>query len=110
MIGVVIWGKEESERAVIWCEELASMTYLDSRADLKETSQWPKAGDLVELEYEQIGETRHARQVCMVPLDDTEETQSPRELRCPYNPECSSLTFPVCNYLSPPCKTRCGSL
>lgn len=109
MIGVVIWGKEESESAVIWCEDLASMTYLNSRADLKDASCWPKTGDLVELEYEQIGETRHARHVSMVSAE-AEDTKSPRELRCPYNPECSSLTFPVCNYLSPPCKTRCGSL
>lgn len=108
MIGVVIWGKEESESAVIWCEDLASMTYLNSRADLKDSTRWPMTGDLVELQYEQINETRHARKVSMIPQES--DNKSPRELRCPYNPECNNLTFPVCNYLSPPCKTRCGSL
>lgn len=106
MIGVVVWGKEESESAVIWCEDMAMLAYLDGRSHLKDPQYWPKSGDLVELENEQIGNLCYARQVSMVPQEAPAKT--PAELRCPYNPECSSLTFPVCDYISPPCKTRCG--
>ncbi|WP_148043601.1 hypothetical protein [Paracoccus methylarcula] len=106
MIGVVIWDREESERAVIWCEDQASLAYLEGRGQLRDPSYWPRPGDLVELENELVGTTRHARRVSHVPQE--KGTTVPRELRCPYDPNCTSVAFPVCDYTCPPCKTRCG--
>ncbi|RMC33228.1 hypothetical protein [Paracoccus alkanivorans] len=106
MIGVVIWDRKESESAVIWCEDQASLVYLEGRDQLRDPSYWPRPGDLVELEDEVIGKLRHARHVSHVPQE--KGGAIPQELRCPYNPDCTSLAFPVCDYTCPPCKARCG--
>ena len=106
MIGVVIWGIEESETAVIWCEDKAAMVYLNGRAHLRDSSWWPGPGDLVELDNEIAGNRRHARRVSRLPQN--READIPQEIRCPVDSGCTSLSFPVCSYSSPPCKQRCG--
>lgn len=66
MIGVVVWSKAETEKAVIWCEDQAALAYLQGRASLTDPSCWPEPGDLLELEAEMIGNLRHARQVTLL--------------------------------------------
>lgn len=106
MIGVVIWEKEECEQAVIWCQDLSSLAYLDCREHIAESDYWPRSGDLVEMSNQMIGTTRYARQVTRVPQEKTAD--SPKEIRCAHNPDCKSMTFPVCEYTSPQCKLRCS--
>ena len=106
MIGVVIWGAEDSETAVIWCEEQASMVYLNGRDHLRDATWWPGPGDLVELDNELAGNRRHARRDSRVP--QARKSDVPQEIKCPFDRKCTCLSFPVCNYTSPPCKMRCG--
>lgn len=63
MIGVVVWSSSEREKAVIWCEDHASLAYLQGRVDFAEAADWPEPGDLVELNSEIVGKLRFARQV-----------------------------------------------
>ena len=49
MIGVVVWSNAEREKAVIWCEDHASLAYLQGRQNLIAAGQWPSPGDLLEL-------------------------------------------------------------
>lgn len=63
MIGVVVWSCKERQKAVIWCEDQASLAYLQGSENLHSGPGWPQPGDLVELESETIGELRHARNV-----------------------------------------------
>ncbi|MDB6177459.1 hypothetical protein PAF17_08025 [Paracoccus sp. Z330] len=63
MIGVVVWSNAEREKAVIWCEDQASLAYLQGRVDFLESKPWTEPGDLVELESEMVGKLRHARKV-----------------------------------------------
>ena len=66
MIGVIVWSSEEREKAVIWCEDHASLAYLQGRDNLQNKAVWPGPGDLVELECEVTSTLRHARHVSMV--------------------------------------------
>ncbi|MCS5602013.1 MAG: hypothetical protein ACU0DB_12610 [Paracoccus sp. (in: a-proteobacteria)] len=66
MIGVVVWSNAEREKAVIWCEDHASLAYLQGRQNLIAAGQWPSPGDLLELETEIVGNLRHARNVSLV--------------------------------------------
>ncbi|MBC9247268.1 hypothetical protein H4P12_11225 [Paracoccus sp. 11-3] len=66
MLGVIVWSNEIREKAVIWCEDHASLAYLEGRDNLLGTGLWPGTGDLVELESEIINNLRHARQVSLV--------------------------------------------
>jgi hypothetical protein len=66
MIGVVVWSNAEREKAVIWCEDHASLAYLHGRQNLIAAGQWPSPGDLLELETEIVGNLRHARNVSLV--------------------------------------------
>lgn len=66
MIGVIVWSSETREKAVIWCEDQASLAYLQGRSSLADPMRWPEPGDLVELECETIGALRHARQVALL--------------------------------------------
>lgn len=106
MIGVVLWGKEESETAVIWCEESGGMVYLDGRDHLQDGSWWPGPGDLVELDNEISGNRHYVRQVSRLP--QPEKIDIPQHICCPYDKTCTSLSFPVSDYTCPPCKERCG--
>lgn len=106
MIGVVIWENESSGQAAIWCQDKASLAYLEGRENLTDQTFWPRSGDLVELKSETIGSTRYARDVTGLPPEKSPTI--PKELRCPHNPDCISITFPVCQYSSPDCKRRCG--
>ncbi|MBK4217065.1 hypothetical protein JJJ17_14120 [Paracoccus caeni] len=66
MIGVIVWSSEDREKAVIWCEDHASLAYLQGRSSLTDPQTWPGPGDLVELESEIVGALRYARHVAMV--------------------------------------------
>ncbi len=66
MIGVVVWSNAAREKAVIWCEDQASLAYLQGRQDLVDSSYWPVPGDLLELDCQPIGDLRHARQVSVL--------------------------------------------
>lgn len=66
MIGVIVWSSVAREKAVIWCEDQAALAYLQGRDSLTDPKRWPEPGDLVELESEEIGALRHARQVSML--------------------------------------------
>lgn len=63
MIGVVVWSSKDREKAVIWCEDQASLAYLQGQSNLSNQDRWPEPGDLVELESEMVGSLRHARNV-----------------------------------------------
>lgn len=66
MIGVIVWSSEAREKAVIWCEDQASLAYLQGRASLADQAHWPQPGDLVELECETVGALRHAMHVTLL--------------------------------------------
>lgn len=65
MIGVVLWSNAAKEKAIIWCEDHAALAYLQGRANLI-GDQWPEAGDLVELDYEDQELHRMARRVSLL--------------------------------------------
>ncbi|MDM7458394.1 MAG: hypothetical protein P3W94_003370 [Paracoccus sp. (in: a-proteobacteria)] len=67
MIGVVVWSNETREKAIIWCEDQATLAYLQGRENLADPrAAWPQPGDLVELETRTIGNLRHALDVSLV--------------------------------------------
>lgn len=66
MIGVVVWSNSSREKAVIWCEDQASLAYLQGRENLLGPDLWPEPGDLLELDCEMIGNLRHARSVSVL--------------------------------------------
>ena len=79
MIGVVVWSNADREKAVIWCEDHASLAYLQGRQNLSGNDLWPSPGDLLELETMIVGNLRHARNVSMV--SEQSRTQLPTLLR-----------------------------
>lgn len=79
MIGVVVWTNVSREKAIIWCEDQATLAYLQGRANLVEAEgRWPEPGDLVELETQTIGNLRHALVVSI--LSEQSCPQLPRLL------------------------------
>jgi len=66
MIGVVVWSNLSREKAIIWCEDQATLAYLQGYENLVDTGKWPEPGDLVELETKTVGNLRHALQVSML--------------------------------------------
>ncbi|MDN5567479.1 MAG: hypothetical protein L0G27_01795 [Paracoccus sp. (in: a-proteobacteria)] len=66
MIGVVVWSNISREKAIIWCEDHATLAYLKGRANLVDFGKWPEPGDLVELETKTVGNLRHALNVSMI--------------------------------------------
>lgn len=66
MIGVVVWSSLERQKAVIWCDDHGALAYLHGADELTNGSSWPDAGDLLELDYETIGDLRHARRVTVI--------------------------------------------
>lgn len=89
MIGVVVWSSAEREKAVIWCEDHASLAYLQGRENLVHAARWPQPGDLVELESEIIGALRNARKVDL--LSEQEFAHLPGMLRATTTPAESHL-------------------
>ncbi|WP_378945587.1 hypothetical protein [Paracoccus sp. R86501] len=87
MIGVVVWSNISREKAIIWCEDQATLAYLQGRANLIDPDKWPEPGDLVELETETVGNLRHALNVSMIseqacpelPRMLSEAAQTPRQ-------------------------------
>lgn len=63
MLGVVVWTHEKRKKAVIWCEDQGALAYLEGAARLAPGSNWPSAGDLVELESNNEGGLRVAQNV-----------------------------------------------
>lgn len=107
MIGVVIWEKEDRGQAVIWCQDIASLTYLESRAHLKDPDYWPRSGDLVEMSNKMIGTTRYARGVTLLPPESTPKVRietDPARVQHRWG-----LTLPPCDGISRLCKPRCDS-
>ncbi|MGP9804561.1 hypothetical protein [Paracoccus sp. NSM] len=79
MIGVVVWANASREKAIIWCEDQATLAYLQGRTNLVDAEgRWPEPGDLVELETQTIGNLRHALVVSM--LSEQSCPQLPRLL------------------------------
>ncbi|MDM7458662.1 MAG: hypothetical protein P3W94_004770 [Paracoccus sp. (in: a-proteobacteria)] len=67
MIGVVVWSNETREKAIIWCEDQATLAYLQGRENLADSrAAWPQPGDLVELDTQTIGNLRHALDVSLL--------------------------------------------
>lgn len=66
MIGVVVWSNGSREKAIIWCEDQATLAYLQGHDNLVDQRKWPQPGDLVELETKTIGNLRHALNVSMI--------------------------------------------
>ena len=66
MIGVVVWSSESREKAIIWCEDQATLAYLQGRVNFVGSNRWPEPGDLVELESRMIGNLRHALNVTIL--------------------------------------------
>lgn len=83
MIGVVVWSNTAKEKAVVWCEDQASLAYLQGRTNLIDADYWPDAGDLVELDSEMVGNLRHARRVSIL-----------TEQGCPQLPQLLRATGP----------------
>lgn len=83
MIGVVVWSNNSREKAIIWCEDQATLAYLQGRENLLNTDKWPEPGDLVELETQTVGNLRHALNVSMI-----------SEQACPQLPQMLSEASP----------------
>src|SRR5690606_10362874 len=66
MIGVILWSSPTREKAVIWCEDHGALAYLQGKENLVIPAEWPEAGDLVELEVDEVADLRHARAVSLV--------------------------------------------
>lgn len=66
MIGVVVWSNLSHEKAIIWCEDQATLAYLQGYENLIDTGKWPEPGDLVELETKTVGNLRHALEVSVI--------------------------------------------
>ena len=66
MIGVVVWSSGSREKAIIWCEDQATLAYLQGTANFAGPGEWPQPGDLVELETQTVGNLRHALDVTML--------------------------------------------
>ncbi len=66
MIGVVVWSSGSREKAIIWCEDQATLAYLQGTANFAGPGEWPQPGDLVELETRTVGNLRHALNVTML--------------------------------------------
>lgn len=78
MIGVVVWSSGSREKAIIWCEDQATLAYLQGTANFAGPGEWPQPGDLVELETRTVGNLRHALNVTM--LSEKSCLQLPRIL------------------------------
>lgn len=78
MIGVVVWSNGSREKAIIWCEDQATLAYLQGDANFSGPGAWPEPGDLVELETRTVGNLRHALNVTM--LSEQSCPQIPRIL------------------------------
>ena len=89
MIGVVVWSSAERAKAVIWCEDHASLAYLQGRENLVHAAHWPQPGDLVELESEIVGALRNARRVAL--LSEQEFAHLPGMLKASSAPAESHL-------------------
>jgi hypothetical protein len=66
MIGVVVWSSGSREKAIIWCEDQATLAYLQGQGNLVDPRKWPQSGDLVELDTRMDGNLRHALNVSML--------------------------------------------
>ena len=66
MIGVVVWSSAERQKAVIWCDDHGALAYLQGPEHLIASSSWPVAGDLLSLDFETVGDLRHARAVSVI--------------------------------------------
>lgn len=66
MIGVVVWSSGSREKAIIWCEDQASLAYLQGRTNVAGSVDWLQPGDLVELETQMVGNLRHALNVTLL--------------------------------------------
>ena len=107
MIGVILWSSPAKEKAVIWCEDHGALAYLQGKENLVTATEWPEAGDLVELEYEVQAGLRHARFVSLVAgnrrselpgllRDMGEKSKQPRPLlRVISNPEIEAQERPL---------------
>ncbi|WP_410219089.1 hypothetical protein [Paracoccus sp. (in: a-proteobacteria)] len=84
MIGVVVWSSGPREKAIIWCEDQATLAYLQGYENLASSLNWPQPGDLVELETRTVGNLRHALNVSML-----------SEQGCPDLPRMLSEASPV---------------
>jgi len=84
MIGVVVWSSGSREKAIIWCEDQATLAYLQGSSNLADPCKWPQPGDLVELETRMVGNLRHAFSVSML-----------SEQSCPQLPKLLAETQPA---------------
>lgn len=88
MIGVVVWANETRDKAIIWCEDQATLAYLQGRENLADPhGAWPQPGDLVELEARTVGNLRHA--LCVSLLSEQGCPDLPRILAAttPHEPD-----------------------
>ncbi|WP_066813022.1 hypothetical protein [Frigidibacter mobilis] len=79
MLGVVVWSKESTQAAVIWCEDHGAIAYLKGYDGLAEQPdylsadpappRWPAVGDLVMLETVVVGGLRRAHNLSIVEAD-----------------------------------------
>ena len=84
MIGVVVWSSGSREKAIIWCEDQATLAYLQGQANFVGPGDWPQPGDLVELDTRTVGNLRHALSVSIL-----------SEQRCPQLPQLLAETPPA---------------
>ena len=84
MIGVVVWSNGSREKAIIWCEDQATLAYLQGQANFAGPGAWPQPGALVELDTQTVGNLRHALSVSIL-----------SEQRCPELPQLLAETQPA---------------
>lgn len=79
MLGVVVWSKECTQAAVIWCEDHGEIAYLKGYGGLAEAPdyvspdpappRWPAVGDLVTLQTATAGGVRLVRNLAILEAD-----------------------------------------
>ncbi|MDP3340180.1 hypothetical protein [Frigidibacter sp.] len=79
MLGVVVWSKESTQAAVVWCEDHGDIAYLKGYDGLAEAPdylspdpappRWPAVGDLVTLDTAVAGGLRLVRNLSILEAD-----------------------------------------
>ena len=79
MLGVVVWSKECTQAAVVWCDDHGDIAYLKGYGGLAEQPdyvspdpappRWPAVGDLVTLQTATAGGVRLVRNLTILEAD-----------------------------------------
>ncbi|SMX42357.1 hypothetical protein COL8621_01949 [Actibacterium lipolyticum] len=64
--GVVVWAKEHSSTAIVWCSDGNRLAYIEKDVTEKDGVCWPSTGDLVLMTIREEGKLRYCDKVRLV--------------------------------------------